>query len=400
MQTFQSNVPYINQQAPLTPLDEVAKRLGIQAKKQSLDIGQQQLQEGSQKLAAGQLSAQTAAQLRQILQDPTNHDPQTGMVNDQGRAKLYTVDPSTAAALDKALGKDPLSAANIADIQSQAADRNAQAAARPLIAQTDLQKAQTADLNAKDAIAARLEAARNKPIDPNSAEGIAAAIAKSQGEYHAPPPQRNIDPNSPEGIAAQLKLKTAESGIANTEDINALADSVFQNPDLLKGLNPTLQGKVLTSIAKSGRSLPNAKLDTQDRMAEDALNTIKYLKDNLNITGGGSGAVGAKGPTSLFGILKEPVAGSQAANYLDYINTLKSQITLPNLDILRGLGRVTDREFKALHDSMTALNPNMSEAQFGKELDKIEGALTSIRSRKDQPQQAPLKPKTDPLGIR
>lgn len=112
-------------------------------------------------------------------------------------------------------------------------------------------------------------------------------------------------------------------------------------------------------------------------MLDSSLTTIRRLKE----APGMSGAVGAKGPTSLFGLMGKPMAGSDASNYVSHIEALKSQLTLPRMEMMRGLGAMSDREFKTLSDSATALNRDMSEAEFMRELGHIETALGAVRAR-------------------
>lgn len=106
----------------------------------------------------------------------------------------------------------------------------------------------------------------------------------------------------------------------------------------------------------------------------------KQLADVL-ADAGGTGAVGAKGPASLFGYLDKPMAGTAAADYVSYIDTLKSQLTLPKMEFFKGLGAMSDREFKTLGDSITALNRNMSESTFKKELASVKTTLGAVRAR-------------------
>lgn len=126
-----------------------------------------------------------------------------------------------------------------------------------------------------------------------------------------------------------------------------------------------------------------ARDETVSLAAGEALQLVQDLKTKAGM----SGAVGAKGPTSLFGILDKPMGGTDAAGYRALYDSLKSKLTIPAMQQMRGLGAMSDREFRTMSDSVTALSTEMPEAMFRAELDKIEQALTAVVSRMQQSQQ-------------
>jgi hypothetical protein len=180
-----------------------------------------------------------------------------------------------------------------------------------------------------------------------------------------------------EGIAGQ-RVAGSGGGTKDATQLGAIAEMVLQNPDLLKDFTPTDRSRILGHIAtnKEG-ALPNKRADSMRSMVDASLDTIGRLEG----MSGMSGAVGAKGPTSLFGLLEKPIAGSGAADYASYVDALKSQLTLPRMEMMRGLGAMSDREFKTLSDSATALNRNMSETEFVRELGNIKATLAGVRER-------------------
>jgi hypothetical protein len=185
----------------------------------------------------------------------------------------------------------------------------------------------------------------------------------------------------------QLALGAERIGIARKqlaaaqtqpEAMGPVADMVLDNPDLLKDFTPKERGKILTHIAtQRDGAMPNKRRESLLSMLDATDATISQLE-----TGSGmSGAVGAKGPASLFGYRDEPMAGTAAADYTSYFNTLKSQLTLPRMEMMRGLGAMSEREFKTLGDSATALNRSMSEKAFKSELTKVKETLGAVRLR-------------------
>lgn len=180
-----------------------------------------------------------------------------------------------------------------------------------------------------------------------------------------------------EGIA-RSRIGAAGGGTKDKTQLDAISDMVLQNPDLLKDFTPTDRSRILGHIAtnKEG-ALPNKRAESMRSMVDASLDTIGKLESMSGL----SGAVGAKGPTSLFGLLEKPMAGSGAADYVSYVDALKSQLTLPRMEMMRGLGAMSDREFKTLSDSATALNRDMSEAEFVRELGNIKATLAGVRER-------------------
>lgn len=130
------------------------------------------------------------------------------------------------------------------------------------------------------------------------------------------------------------------------------------------------------------------RVESVATMAQDALTLVESLKTMPGL----SGAVGARGPMSLFGFLDRPISGSEAAGYRANYDSLKSKITIPALQQMRGLGAMSDREFRTLSDSVTALSTEMPEAMFKVELDKLEQGLRAVVSRM-QAQSASRDPK-------
>lgn len=180
-----------------------------------------------------------------------------------------------------------------------------------------------------------------------------------------------------EGIA-RSRIGAAGGGTKDATQLGAISEMVLQNPDLLKDFTPTDRSRILGHIAtnKEG-ALPNKRAESMRSMVDTSLDTIQRLKTMPGL----AGAVGAKGPMSLFGLIEKPMAGSSASNYVSHVDALKSQLTLPRMEMMRGLGAMSDREFKTLSDSATALNRDMSEAEFVRELGNIEKTLTQVQQR-------------------
>jgi len=176
----------------------------------------------------------------------------------------------------------------------------------------------------------------------------------------------------------------ATAGGTDDQSLANLAEMVIGNPDILKDMTPTQRGQVLQTIANSGQGsrLANQKTAALRDILDSAWNSIQTLKTHE----GRSGAVGAKGFYSLFGALDQPMSGTPARAYAEFVDTLKAQLSLPKLQFLRGLGSMSDREFSAIQSAVTALDRSMPEGDFMKELLVIEKNLQNTRNAMATPE--------------
>ncbi|CFQ96062.1 phage DNA ejection protein [Yersinia frederiksenii] len=95
-----------------------------------------------------------------------------------------------------------------------------------------------------------------------------------------------------------------------------------------------------------------------------ALDTIKELKE----------APGLKSAVGMSSMLPTR-PGGDAANFEAKLDTFKAQTFLPMVQSMKGMGALSDAEGKKLTDAVGALDPKMSEKEFSKSLDRIEGQL-------------------------
>lgn len=180
--------------------------------------------------------------------------------------------------------------------------------------------------------------------------------------------------------AEDNKLKSAQiAKIYNdmsTTDISSAADwvkNIQSGVAKLSDVPAGLKTAVSSGLANGNPQGVNAILTTTQ-------NSLKTLNDFVDENHGFTAAVGAKGLTGagplglvgqLFGYEGSPIAGTQAADFDAKLKQVVNDVVLPNLTILHGLGRVTDREFQSLQSSITSLNPNLSESEFKNELKSV-----------------------------
>lgn len=157
--------------------------------------------------------------------------------------------------------------------------------------------------------------------------------------------------------AAQSWVKNIENGTAKISDVPK-----------------NLKDAVSIGLANSGGGNQSQLLETTQKSLQELNNMVNNESWYSFLPGGGTGfhgAVGAKGISSFFGLKDKPAAGTAAGNFYKKLNQVKNDVILPNLNILHGLGRVTDREFQSLTSAVTSLDADLSEDAFKEELKNI-----------------------------
>jgi surface antigen len=122
---------------------------------------------------------------------------------------------------------------------------------------------------------------------------------------------------------------------------------------------------------EAGISAPG-QLSKRDQASFNNVNDALEAVNGLISDKGLSRAVGK---TSFFNF----IPGSKGADFAAKLERVKSLITLPQLEKLRGLGAMSDREFQTLTNAAAALNPKMSETAFKTELERIQKALETTK---------------------
>lgn len=130
-----------------------------------------------------------------------------------------------------------------------------------------------------------------------------------------------------------------------------------------------LKNAVAVGMASVGGS--SDQMASIVQQTKDALTTIDPST--------ASGFNHAIGSNIFFGYGKN-IPGTNSATYLANLDKFKSILTLPNLNLLKGMGRVTATEFATLQNSLTSLNPNMSESAFKTEYDRIKKIVDALPS--------------------
>lgn len=114
-------------------------------------------------------------------------------------------------------------------------------------------------------------------------------------------------------------------------------------------------------------------------LATNALDAIGELESASGMRGI-FGAPQLTSPGSWMRIVgMDPIAGSSAADAKVKLDRLLSLITLPELQNMRGLGAMSDREFATISKAATTLSTKMSDRAAAAELTRLKAAFKAMK---------------------
>ena len=145
-------------------------------------------------------------------------------------------------------------------------------------------------------------------------------------------------------------------------------------------------GKIeAVSPPKGAGSGPQPGTPAYSQSAMDAFDRAISTARRLKSHDGLPTAVGAKGITGgLLGGWVPP--GTDAADFLTELDTMKSQVFLPMVQSMKGMGALSNAEGEKLTAAIGNLSPKQSEAAFKASLDRIIADLNTYRARAVSPQ--------------
>lgn len=160
-------------------------------------------------------------------------------------------------------------------------------------------------------------------------------------------------------------------------------------PDIQSAAQSILDGKSKLNEYPSAKRLQiNAAMskvytaEGGNELAQAAYDAVKDLEAHP----GKSGAVGAKGLSSWFGLKENPIEGTAAAGFKSKLGQVLANIKLVNIKYLKGTGALSDAEGRTLENAGTSLTTASSEEEFNKELANIKAALEKANNLVGEPQ--------------
>lgn len=127
-----------------------------------------------------------------------------------------------------------------------------------------------------------------------------------------------------------------------------------------------LRNAVVVALQANGNTLSGRPTVTE--LGKAARNTAQDLLNKFDL-GKGTSAVGKSALLGSFGAALLP--GTERADFVNTLESLKSQLALEGVKYLKGQGAVSDAERALLQKAVTKLNPNQSETEFRKTLEDI-----------------------------
>jgi hypothetical protein len=178
----------------------------------------------------------------------------------------------------------------------------------------------------------------------------------------------------------ESKVLSAQGQFAKSEDFtlgegqiryDANGNPIAQGPPKSLKQNIVKVNGVDYVVDEQGNlTTPQVPQGQVSELKQSALSSAQALLDKFN-KGQGTSAVGT---SRLFGL--QLIPGTSPKSFENDFNTLKSQLSLDNVKLLKGQGQVSDAERKLLGEASTRLNLSQSEGDFKSALEDIVKALS------------------------
>jgi len=158
----------------------------------------------------------------------------------------------------------------------------------------------------------------------------------------------------PEDKAVADEIRTIGNQIVKIK--NGRAEVIFTGAE---------DGKISESERKEAAKL----IEDNNNTLEKAESALPLVIDLLNSPALGS----ATGGTSVLPVLP----GTEKANFIAKLDTLKALLTLENMGIMKGV--LSDGDMKVITNASTSLKRNMTEGEFKKELGRIKNSFEKAK---------------------
>lgn len=182
------------------------------------------------------------------------------------------------------------------------------------------------------------------------------------------------DPITGKAIYTAPNKTTGTGGVTDAGTIASLVAGVKSGAIKLSDISDkATKLAVEKSLGASGASGTDALVST----TKQSLSELQSMVDNNYGFSGFGGSVGLNA-------LISPIPGTKAQAFVNKLKQVTQDVVLPNLTLLHGLGRVTDREFQSLQSAVTSLNRNLSPEDFKTELKNISDRINKLSDSSNQ----------------
>lgn len=137
-----------------------------------------------------------------------------------------------------------------------------------------------------------------------------------------------------------------------------------------------------------------AQMESRKQAASSEIAGMRQMLSELKSHPGKSTSVGAKGFEYLLGLKKEPIGGTEAADFYTLLEQVQGGTFMQAFNNLKGGGQITEQEGAKATAAIARLNPRQSEEGFNKALIDFDGVLAQAQARTqpDAPQAAAAAP--------
>jgi len=185
---------------------------------------------------------------------------------------------------------------------------------------------------------------------------------------------------------ATLAAQRYKAGLIKDEDADKLAGQMLTMMTSHMDRQSALAQSA--AIASVSQMLARAKFDEAQQAAEmkkvagqqqqkqaydtaqDVINQVNYIKNHPGRMSG----LGTLNPAQL-------VRGTEAYNFVNEMDKLKSQTFLANVQSMKGLGALSNKEGDKIQDAIAKLNPGMSKKEFDHSLGEINAIMLRAQQR-------------------
>jgi len=243
--------------------------------------------------------------------------------------------------------------------------------------------------NAIDAVAGQEE----NPMDAVTAQLAAGKRVRitSQAQWNA------MSPHEKEVVRAAMatggQLRSSDAVRIYQDSVKRSRANQVQTVTTSDGRKVDMVNNQIVNSPEIQARLENAKLDLQKSQAEVAqmesrkqaasseISNMRQMLAELKSHPGMSTSVGAKGPEYFFGIKKEPISGTRAADFYTLLEQVQGGTFMQAFNNLKGGGQITEQEGAKATAAIARLNPRQTEEGFNKALMDFDGILAQAQAR-------------------
>ena len=176
-------------------------------------------------------------------------------------------------------------------------------------------------------------------------------------------------------------LRNMKQGIQYTPQAAAEFVENF-NTRLLEQATPQAQAQAKKAQLEAEKAQTEVNdLAAKKQAAVSEIGNMRTMLAELKSHAGMSTSIGAKGPEYLFGMKKEPIAGTKAADFYSLLEQVQGGTFMQAFNNLKGAGQITEQEGAKATAAIARLNPRQSEDGFNKALMDFDGVLAQAQAR-------------------